>query len=150
MDIMTGLSALSETLKITKELREIDDKVAVADLKLKLADLVDSVLDAKQALQEAKQREAELCARILELETQIEENAHLQDEDGCLFKIDETGTRIGEPYCNRCYVSSGKMFRLRKNTSNYSFEYRCDECSTGAGKNRGMPTRTQRKRGHFS
>jgi len=63
MDIMTGLTAISETLKITKELRAVDSRVGEAEWKLRLADMVDKLLEAKEALIDAKENEATLRER---------------------------------------------------------------------------------------
>ena len=130
MDIITGLSAVTETLKITKELRSIDDKLAVADLKLKLADIVDGLLEAKEALQEAKERERELLDQIKALQAAIDAASQLEDDNGFLFRLDERGERIGEPYCNLCYVREGKLYRLRyrPSRSNFPARHTCDNC----------------------
>lgn len=113
IDIMTGLSAISETLKITKELRSIDNKIDVAELKLRLSDLIDSLLNAKEALQDAKENERSLKLDIEKLTGLLEERGKYEDENGCLYYLDDSGERDGEPFCNLCFVREEKFYRLK-------------------------------------
>jgi hypothetical protein len=133
IDILSGITAVSETLKITKELRSIDDKVAVADLKLRLSDVVDGLLEAKEALQDANERERDLKAEIEQLKAQRDLKERLEDDNGLLFKVDQERNRIGEPYCNHCYADSGKLFRLIRRNDSFGFAYRCTSCGQGFG-----------------
>ena len=112
MDLITGIAAITETLKITKELRNIDSKVDVANLKLRLSDLIDSLLDAKEALQDAKADRQELIDKIASLEAKINQKSKLEDDEGKLFELDDDGRRRGKPYCNHCYVKDEKLYRL--------------------------------------
>jgi hypothetical protein len=130
MDIIAGLTAVSETLKITKELRAIDAEVDKATLKLRLADLVDGLLEAKEALQDAKERERELLKEIADLKIEFAEKANWEDENGCLYKLDESGNRIGLPFCNLCFVRDGKKYRLKRveDSEFGSAGFLCDNC----------------------
>ena len=133
MDIMTGLTAISETLKITKELRSIDNKVDVAELKLRLSDLVDSLLNAKEALQDAKEQERALEFKIEELTQLLDQRGKFEDENGALYELDDNGKRVGVPYCNQCYVKEGKFFRLKVNRGGGGFQFECHNCTSGYG-----------------
>ncbi len=145
MDIMTGLSAISETLKITKELRNIDNKMDIAELKLRLSDLVDSLLNAKESLQDAKENERALKAKIAELMLLLEQRGKYEDDDGCLYELDDNGKRVDEPYCNLCYVREDKLYRLKyipayagSSGGNIYMaadpaHYHCENCKTRAG-----------------
>ncbi|MEM7721067.1 MAG: hypothetical protein AAF376_01720 [Pseudomonadota bacterium] len=113
MDIMTGLSAISETLKISKELRQIDAKVSEAEFKLRLSDLIDGLLEAKEALQDAKENERALQSKIADLEAQLSRKGRYEDQHGCLFEIDTNGQRLSDPFCNLCFVREDKLYRLR-------------------------------------
>ena len=134
MDIISGISAATEALKLTKELREIGREIDKAEFKLRLVDLTDQLLSAKEALNDARERERQLLNEINELKTKIEFRSKLEDENGRLFELDDSGKRVGQPYCNLCYVREEKLYRLRHITrSDYDTDlYFCDNCRTGA------------------
>lgn len=113
MDLLGGLTAIQQTLAITKELRSIDEKINVAELKMRIAEMVDSLLDAKQALVDAQEREVQLRNEIALLSEAAKRRAKLRDTDGCLYEIDEAGEKFGEPYCNLCFVREEKLYRLK-------------------------------------
>jgi predicted nucleic acid-binding Zn-ribbon protein len=113
MDLMMGLSAIKQTLEITKELRSVDKKIEDAELKLRLAEIVDKLLDAKKALIDAQEREVELRKEIGDLQSKQAMKAKLRDNNGLLFEIDDEGRNIGEPYCNLCAVRDEKYIRMR-------------------------------------
>lgn len=113
MDIMSGLTAVSETLKITKELRSIENNIDKAELKLRLADLIDGLLEAKEALQDAKQREIDLLDEIKKMKEQFVDRSRYEDENGLLYKLNESNEREGEPFCNLCFVRESKLYRMR-------------------------------------
>jgi len=136
MDIMTGLSAISETLKITKELRAVDSRISDAEWKLRLADMVDKLLEAKEALIDAKENEASLHDEILALKKASDESGQFTDDNGLLFEIDDSGNRIGKPFCNQCYVKVQKKFRLiyhaeGKHTRSHFHCSNCDNAFKG-------------------
>ncbi|MBL4808021.1 MAG: hypothetical protein JKY31_12165 [Rhodobacteraceae bacterium] len=132
MDIMAGLSAISETLKITKELRAIDKNIDTAEWKLRLSELIDKLLEAKESLIDAKTTEADLKEQISNLVAKAIETAHLEDDRGRLYEIDELGKRIGEPFCNLCYVKEDKKFRMIYHPLSEYTEphYWCENCKT--------------------
>lgn len=132
MDLMMGLSAIKQTLEITKELRSIDDKIVVAEFKLRISEIVDRLLDAKQALLEAQERESELRKEASELRATYSFKAKLRDSNGLLYETDETGSQIGEPYCNLCSAKDEKLIRMRHHPAKvgYYAGYKCDNCKT--------------------
>ncbi|CAM3627031.1 hypothetical protein [Litorimonas haliclonae] len=73
MEIMTGLSAISAALKITKDLRELDVTLSNAEMKAKFAELYSSLADAKMALSEAKVGIQEKQFEINKLKIQLED-----------------------------------------------------------------------------
>lgn len=113
MDVITGLTAISQTIAITKDLRNSDDKIVVAEFKLRIADMVDKLLDAKQSLVDAQEREATLRKEIADLKRDAEKRSKLRDVDGCLYEVDESGSNVGQPYCNLCFVREDKFYRLK-------------------------------------
>jgi len=64
MDLITGLSAVSQALGLVKDLREIDRGVDEASFKLKLAEIGSALADAKIALADAKERIAGLESEL--------------------------------------------------------------------------------------
>lgn len=132
MDIISGISAATEAIKLTKELREIDREIDKAELKLRLVDLTDQLLSAKEALQDARERERQLLNEIVELKKTIEFSRALEDEKGCLYELDENGARKGQPYCNLCYVREEKLYRLKYHPrSDFGASgFWCDNCKT--------------------
>jgi hypothetical protein len=132
VDIVTGIAAATEALKLTKELRDIDRQIDKAELKLRLIDLVDRLLEAKEALQDAKEDRRALLDKISELEHTLARKPRLRDESGRLYEIDEGGNAVGNPYCNLCLVRENKLYRLihhRATEHIYAF-YRCQNCES--------------------
>ena len=131
MDIIAGIAAATEALKLTKELRSIDIEVDKADLKLRIVGLVDSILDTKEALQDAKEREFTLKEEIQSLKNKLNNRGSFEDEKGCLYLLADDGDRVGEPYCNHCYVEEDKLYRLRHFPAKNGMleHHRCDHCN---------------------
>jgi len=130
MDLISGISAASEALKLIKDLRGIDRQLDVAELKLRLADLVDNLLEAKEALQDAKQERSELIDQIDALNAAMHQHAKMVDENGLLFELDKNGNRAGEPFCNQCFVRENKLYRLIQSKWNQGPRYDCKNCNT--------------------
>ena len=132
MDLLTGLTAIKQTLDITKELRNIDGKINVAEFKLRLADMVGRLLEAQEALQDARERERDLQHEIRGLKEALIKRGKLIDENGFLFELDTDGAKVGQPFCNLCHVRENKQFRMRHFHANTSYgeSYWCDNCKT--------------------
>ena len=132
MDLMIGLSAIKQTLEITKELRSIDDQIVVAEFKLRISDIVEKLVDAKQALVDAQERESDLRKEVSVLRTALALKAKLRDSNGLLYEIDEAGAHLGEPYCNLCFAKDEKLIRMRHHSAEVGHEagYKCDSCKT--------------------
>jgi hypothetical protein len=130
MDIIAGIGAATEGLKLIGELRRIDKEVDKAELKLRLVDLADKLLDAKQALQDAQEERRVLLEKITRLENDQQFKKRLQDEKGRLYVLNDDGVREGEPYCDLCYVKENKLFRMIRYKGNeYGAAcYWCNNC----------------------
>ena len=128
MDIIGGISAASEALRLIKELRGIDRQLDVAELKLRLADLVDKLLEAKEALQDAKQDRSELIDQIDALKSAMNQRGILEDDNGCLYELDIGRNRAGDPFCNLCFVRDEKLYRLVKSTFYDEPRWKCVNC----------------------
>jgi hypothetical protein len=112
MDIMGALTAIQQTITITKDLRNIDEQIDAAIWKLRLSDVIDKLVDTKDALIDAREREVELSKTIASLEQQLNDKGKHEDEDGLLFELNDHGERKGVPFCNFCYVNQDKKYRL--------------------------------------
>ena len=130
MDIIGGIGAATEGLKLVNELRKIDKELDKAELKLRLVEVADKLLDSKQALQSAQETEFALRAEISKLEAKLDQRAKLVDRDGLVFEIDDKGSPIGEPYCNQCFVKEEKLFRLVWTKRAAGSGYNCNNCKT--------------------
>jgi len=128
MDFIGGIAAATEGLKLVNELRKIDKEVDKAELKLRLVDVADKLLDSKQALQDAQEREFDLRKRIAILQDQLAERPRLKDISGLLFEVGQDGKLLGAPYCNHCYVSEDKLFRLLPEKYNHRPAHKCQHC----------------------
>lgn len=129
MDIIGGIAAATEGLKLVNELRKIDKEVDKAELKLRLVDVADKLLDSKQALQDAQEKEFDLRKRIATLQDQLAQKPRLKDISGLLFEVDHVGKLLGAPYCNLCYVREDKLFRLLPERYNGRPAHRCLNCN---------------------
>jgi hypothetical protein len=130
MDIIAGIGAATEGLKLIGELRKIDKEVDKAELKLRLVDLADKLVDAKQALQDAQEDRRLLLEKIVQLESDLQFKKRLQDERGRLYVLNDAGEREGEPYCDLCYVKENKLFRMirQKTNQHRAVCYWCNNC----------------------
>ena len=72
MDIVTGLSALTQALGIAKSLRDLDRDFDVSEYKIKIADLHSALADAKMTLTDARQALHDKDQAIKDLEAKIE------------------------------------------------------------------------------
>lgn len=141
MDLMTALSAIQQTLGITKELRDIDGKIDAAVWKLKLNEIIEKLIETKDALIDEKELQKELKAEIERLEAKLADRGRHKDENGQLFEIDTAGNKVGVPYCNHCYVKEEKLFRLRHHEARPGIEsyFRCDNCKITIFTGPGLP-----------
>jgi len=148
MDILMGISAIKQTLDITKDLREIDEKVVVAEFKLRLSDIVARLLEAQDALYDAKERERALRLEIERLKSELAKRPSLKDVNGLLYELDQSGGHVGEPFCNLCHVKEGLLLRLRHfeaKQGTYA-HYHCDNCKTNIVTGPSLPIPTRRGR----
>ena len=140
MDILGGIAAATDGIKLVNELRKIDREMDKAELKLRLVDLADKLLDAKQALQDAHEHELKLKREIEGLTAKLKQRAQLKDDEGLLFETDDEGKQSGEPFCNHCYVKEDRLYRLVPTQWENSIRYDCSNCRfmhlPGRGKRR--------------
>ena len=72
MDIVSGLAALGQAVKIVKDLQSINDKFDSAVIKTKMAELYGSLADAKIALTDARETIHKKAQEISELQAKID------------------------------------------------------------------------------
>ena len=96
MDILGGIAAATEGLKLVNELRKIDKEWDKAELKLKLVDIADSLYNSKQTLQDAQEQEVELNRQVKTLEAKLAFRARSEDENGLLYELNDDGGRTGD------------------------------------------------------
>ena len=132
MDILGALTVVKQTIDITKDLRNIDEKIDAATWKLRLSDLIDKLVETKDALIDAREREIELRAELANLKGQLANRNKYHDDGGLLFELGDGGVRLGEPYCNLCHVKEDKFYRMRHHEAAVGrfAHYRCDNCNT--------------------
>src|SRR5208282_5906708 len=69
IDWPVALSAVSQAIKLARDLSSIDKEISQADLKLKIADLTETLATIKLAMTEAKTDAAEKDEEIARLKT---------------------------------------------------------------------------------
>ena len=132
MDLMMGLSAISQSLEIVKRLRELEKANHNADLKMALADLSMALADAKLGLASAKEQIAEKSEQLLEANNAL---SALKDSHklrvtsvyyrGFSFGIDHDGHYFAHPFCPKCEQEQGSQYVL---TPISGMAYRCPSC----------------------
>lgn len=128
MDIMAGIAAASQALKIGREIREVAKDYENADLKSKIVSLVDSLSDAKSALIDAKEELQNAKADVEDLRSKLRfkvENTIRRN--GLLYEKHADGSISPLPFCPKC-ADSGKFFTvLQERNAN---DARCPNCAT--------------------
>lgn len=98
---------LSNTLAISKTVREQAKQSKDADLKAHISDLYDSVLSLKEAVMLVTDENNELRRRIMDLQKPPEGPEIKQVGDANFYFVGEKG-----PYCQPCFDGKGKLTLL--------------------------------------
>ena len=125
MDIIAGLSAVSQALDITKKIRELDQDLSSAEFKLQIAELYSALADTKIALSEAQETIATQEKEIKELKTLEEQNMKTVRYEGFNFGIDDDGRSIGRPFCPICEKTKGLQVQIMRGTARHDL---CPSC----------------------
>lgn len=112
MDLMTGLSAVSQALGIAKKLKEFEDEFKNAEFKLQIAELYSSLADVKIALADAKIAIQDRDEEIASLKAKADNRLKTVSYKGYNFGIDADGKPIGRPYCPKCEQVSGLQIQI--------------------------------------
>ena len=121
MDIMTGLSAVTQALNIANWLRGVEKGYDVAEFKLKTAELYSALADAKVALADAK---SEMDSKQAEIEGFSRTDT--VEYNGYKYERGPDGRPVGYPFCPVC-ESNGKMTRTTYSGGN-RFDVSCPRC----------------------
>lgn len=132
IDILGALAVAKQVIDLSKELRNIDGKINESEFKYKISDLIDHVLEVRSALLDAQEREFSLKREITDLKEKAATRARMRDQNGLLYEVSEEGEKVGEPFCNLCFVKDEKLYRMRHHDAKpgtHSY-FRCDNCKT--------------------
>jgi len=129
MDIIGGLSAVTQALGIAKTLNEVDRSLDTANFRMKLADLETSLASAKLALIDAREESLEKDKEIQRLKDNFLARQDLViGEGGYKYILNSSGEREGFPICPKCENLDGRIIRLVRNVKVDSCK--CPACST--------------------
>ena len=126
MDIMTGISAISQALDITKKLRDLDKKFDESEFKMQISDLYLALSDAKIALADAKLELSNKDAEIDKLKSVHNSKMPTVTYKGYNFGIDEDGKDIGRPFCPVCEKTKDIQIQLIRVSSRADL---CPSCN---------------------
>lgn len=129
MDIITGITAISNGLGIAKALRGLEKNYDAATYRAQIADLIDALADAKLALSDAKEKQSDNSAEIARLKAAFETKSSLIKGEGDYnFLSADDGNPIGYPVCPKCEVLEGRISQTKEHQ--YSHTSRCPACET--------------------
>ena len=127
MDIMAGIAAASQALKMAREIREVSKDYENADLKSKIVTLVDSLSDAKLALVDAKENLQSAKAEADDLRAKLAfKSTNTIRRNGMLYEVLEPGKVAAMPFCPKC--SETGHFVTVRHEQNWH-QSRCPNCS---------------------
>lgn len=130
MDIITGLSAISQALEIAKKLKQFEKQLDDAQFKLQMSELYVSLSDAKIALADARTEIADRDAEIARLKQVAATKMRTVSYRGYNFGIDDNGRSIGRPFCPVCEKQKGIQIQITRGGSRPDF---CPSCKAEFG-----------------
>ena len=125
MDLMIGLTAISQALDITRKLKDFENDLNNAEFKIQIADLYMALSSAKIALADTNQLLAEREAEIYRLKNHASNKMRTVSYRGYNFGIDEDGKSIGRPFCPVCEKKDDMQIQITRATSKHSL---CPSC----------------------
>lgn len=129
MDIMAGITAASQGLKIAKALRGIEKNYDDATYRAQMAELIESLTDAKLAMAEAKEGLVERDNEIKRLKANFEAKSALVKADGGYdYLAGDEGKAVGYPVCPKCNEVDGRISQTKEHEN--SGKSRCPACSS--------------------
>jgi hypothetical protein len=112
IDWPVALSAVSQAIKLARDLSSIDKEISQADLKLKIADLTETLATINLAMTEAKTDAAEKDEEIARLKTLqkrvVEGTVEIR---GYRYRNRTDGKEggAGNPFCDVCFQKEGLL-----------------------------------------
>jgi hypothetical protein len=99
VDIGSGVSAITNGIKILKELSDAHRVIDSTTLKLRVAELSSDLASAQITLSEAQQELAAKDREIAALKANFAEKANLVERNGYMYRRRANGEPQGRPYC---------------------------------------------------
>lgn len=113
MDPMTAAATVTQSLKLVKEIREIDKNIGEAELKAKMAELYSTLADVKMALADTHDQMKAKDAEIERLRGVFEFRSELVEVRGFKFEKFPDDKPRGDAFCPRCEQNRGRFYRLQ-------------------------------------
>ena len=127
-DWTAALGAVSTSLTIVKQLRDLDASMETAVKKAELISLMEKLSEVRMQLLDAREEAREKDATILKLQSfDAESLRHKVFERGFYYDAFEDGSPRGDPYCAHCIDTKRGLYRLQRSTKGGRLDY-CPEC----------------------
>jgi len=115
--IATGLSSIKTGYEIAKTIASLDSAIEKADLKAKILEVMDSLITAKAAIEDLRDEIRQKDQEIASLREDLRLKASVFRLKDAYYDIDKEGTVVGDPYCQTCFESTGKLYHLYETSS---------------------------------
>ena len=117
------LSALTNSIEITKRISSSDNPLGKAEVKLQFANLISELADAKVEITNIQQQLLEKDKQIRDLNEQVAAKEKLKYEKPYYWHVE--GENKDGPFCQVCYDKNDKHIRLQGNNNGY---WKCRVC----------------------
>ncbi|HYI63822.1 MAG TPA: hypothetical protein VEW71_02940 [Allosphingosinicella sp.] len=129
MDILGGIAAATNALKIAGALKDIEKKYDAAELKSELAELLSALADTKSALVQARDEVRDRDEEIERLKSAFHDREELVVGPGDYkYRIDDSGKMVGYPFCPTCESTDGRVVQLKQDGG--IINAKCPVCGT--------------------
>ena len=130
MDVMPGLTAITQAISITKFIREADRELQGAELKAKMAEIYEKLGDAKMSLVDAREAMQNLEQEISRLKEAAKTRAeNTVVKNGLIYPREENGSSVATyPFCPRSNEVEQRLIRIMAKSNRY--EAMCPNCKT--------------------
>ncbi len=110
--ITSVVSSIKSAIEIANLLKKVEGEFQKAESKLALADMINALADAKIAmanLQDEMQQKDQEIARLVE---DLRLKSSVMRVGDAYYDKDKHGTHHGDPYCQTCFESTGRLHHL--------------------------------------
>jgi hypothetical protein len=111
VDFVAGLAAVSQSLKIVKDLSQINQEFDKAELKLRIAEISGALATANLTIAQSQTEMSEKDAEIAKLRAAFKEKQDLVELRGFFYRKNSEGKPQGDPYCPRC-IQDGRLHMM--------------------------------------